>query len=153
MRAKNLMNTNPPWIHADATLAELVRTVNQKKLDGICVVEDDRRLVGVVSLFELFQALVPDYVRMREELAHLVHEGYFEEVCARIKDRAVRTVMRTDVVAFQEEDTLISVVAETVRYRLMVLPVVRNGVLVGTIHKKGLFEYAGKLLIQNAPGS
>lgn len=149
MKAKNLMNPSPVTIQADATIRKLVNLLNDQKTDGVCVVEGKDRLVGVITLFELYRAFLPDYVRMKESLAHMISETFFEKTCKQIGDAPVRSIMRTDLIRIKEEDNLISIVADIAKYRLMVVPVTRGDTLLGTIHKKNILSYAGKVLIGN----
>ncbi len=151
MKAKKIMNPNPVTIQASAPLYELINLFNDRKMDAACVVDEEKKLVGIVTIFELFQAYLPDYVKMKEELAHLMPEGYFENTCSKIKNHEVRSIMRTDFITVDENDILISVLADIVKYRLHVTPVTREGVLIGTIHKKGLLNYTSSVcLIDNS---
>ena len=84
MKAKDIMMRSFITIQADATIRELVNLINNNKIDSICVVEDTNTLVGVVTIFELYQALLPDYVKMKDSLAHMISEGYFEKMCKKI---------------------------------------------------------------------
>jgi predicted transcriptional regulator len=86
---------------------------------------------------------------MKGDLAHLMREGFFEKICRELRDQPVSTIMRTDLIQIGEEDSLISVVADIVKYRLVAIPVTRGKTLVGTIHKKGLLSYAAKVLIED----
>lgn len=149
MKAKNIMNTTPVTIHADATFQELVSLFHGKKIDGVCVVEDGNKLVGVITLFELLGAFLPAYVSLKEELAHLIHESYFEEKCKELKHQPVRSLMRKDVIRIKEEENLIGVMADISKFRLMVVPVVRGQTLVGTIARKGILAYTSKVLLEN----
>ncbi len=149
MKAKEIMNSNPATIHADAMIRELIEIFNNREIDGMCVVEDENKLVGVVTIFGLFRAFLPDYVKMKEKLAHVMPEGYFEKKCKELRDQPVRSVMRADVIKMEEEDNLISIISDIAHYRLQVIPVTRGETLVGTIHKKDLFSYIGKVFIEN----
>ncbi|MEK6777371.1 MAG: CBS domain-containing protein [bacterium] len=149
MKAKNIMNTTPLTIHADATFQQLVAIFSEQQIDGVCVVEGENKLVGVITLFELFGAFLPGYVGIKEELAHLIHESYFEQKCKELKHQPVRSLMRTEVITIKEEENLIGVMADISRFRLMVVPVVRGRTLVGTIARKGLLAYTGKVLLEN----
>jgi CBS domain-containing protein len=150
MKAKDIMIRSFITIQADATIRELVNLINDHKIDSICVVEGANTLVGVVTIFELYQALLPDYVKMKDSLAHMISEGYFEKMCKKIQDQPVRSIMRTDLIRIKEEDNLISVLADMVKYRLMIVPVTREDTLKGVIHKKDLLSYTGMVLIENS---
>lgn len=49
MSAKDLMTASPAVIHQDITIAEMIDIMYRKRIDMLPVVEDDGRLVGVVS--------------------------------------------------------------------------------------------------------
>jgi len=153
MKAKKIMNPDPITIKIDAPLHELINLYNYRKIDAACVVDSEKRLVGIVTIYELFQAYLPDYVKMKEELARLIPEGYFEGVCRRIKDHPVSAIMRTDIITVDEDDSLISVLADLVKYRLQVTPVTRDGILIGTIHRKGLLSYTSSICLTETADS
>ncbi|NOY52211.1 MAG: CBS domain-containing protein [Deltaproteobacteria bacterium] len=153
MKAHKIMNPAPITIQVDAPLHELIKLFNARKIDAACVIDREKRLVGIVTIYELFQAYLPDYVMMKEELAHLMPEGYFEGVCKKIKDHPVSAIMRTDFITVDEDDSLISVLADLVKYRLQVTPVTRNGILIGTIHRKGLLSYTSRICLADTPTS
>ena len=149
MKAKDLMNTSPVTLLADAPINDLIKIIDKNKVDGVCVVEQGNKLVGVVTIFELLNAFLPDYVKMKGTLAHVLTEGYFEKTCIALVGHPVRSIMRTDLVTIKEEANLISVIADIATYRLTVIPVIRGDLLVGTIHKKGLMNYAVQACVKD----
>ncbi len=153
MKAKKIMNPDPITIQVDAPLHELINLFNSRKIDAACVIDSEKRLVGVVTIYELFQAYLPDYVKMKEELVRLMPEGYFEGICRKIKNHPVSAIMRTDCITVDENDSLISVLADLVKYRLQVTPVTRKGILIGTIHRKGLLSYTSNVCLTEASAS
>ena len=46
---KNYMLTHPVTVHADDDMGTALRLIIDNKISGLCVVDDDNRLVGILS--------------------------------------------------------------------------------------------------------
>jgi arabinose-5-phosphate isomerase len=52
------MHTNPNTIHADQLAIEAVEMMEQKKINGLLVVDDAGKLVGAFNMHDLLKAKV-----------------------------------------------------------------------------------------------
>lgn len=55
---KDAMNPHPLSITPDAPLSEAARIIHDNKLNGLCVTDRDNRLVGLLTVTNLTEALI-----------------------------------------------------------------------------------------------
>ncbi len=55
---KDAMNPQPFTITPDAPLSEAARVIHDNKLNGLCVTDRDNRLVGLLTVTNLTEALI-----------------------------------------------------------------------------------------------
>lgn len=55
---KDAMNPQPMTIRPDAPLSEAARIIHDNKLYGLCVTDQDNRLVGLLTVTNLTEALI-----------------------------------------------------------------------------------------------
>ncbi|MFJ8956391.1 MULTISPECIES: CBS domain-containing protein [unclassified Streptomyces] len=66
--AGQLMSEPPVTVHAEATIAEAARTMAHSKVERLPVVDEDERLVGIVTRRDLLQT----FLRRDDEIRHEV---------------------------------------------------------------------------------
>ena len=114
----DLMSTRPLSISASATLREATQIVLARALDAICICDDDGRLLGCVSDYELLKARlmnvdadVPVCRFMGRSLVTLTPDMLLEDVACLFRDSC--------------------------QQRLVVL---ENGCLVGQLHRRDVLR-------------
>ncbi len=118
-RAAALMNTDIITVDVNTTIGDAIEILLEHSISGVPVVHDGNQLIGMITEFELIQAI------------------YRPE----IKETAVGKSMETGVVAVAE-DTILSDVAKVMEQRrIRRVPVTRNGELVGIISRRDLLRY------------
>ncbi|HEX9078770.1 MAG TPA: CBS domain-containing protein [Desulfuromonadaceae bacterium] len=55
---KDAMNPHPFTITPDAPLSEAARIIHDNKLNGLCVTDQENRLVGLITVTNLTEALI-----------------------------------------------------------------------------------------------
>ena len=73
MSAKEIMTSNPAVINQDATVDEIIDILYRKRIDMLPVVEEDGRLVGVISRQEvLMEKLNERFVTIEDRKKHII---------------------------------------------------------------------------------
>ncbi|WP_405905366.1 MULTISPECIES: CBS domain-containing protein [unclassified Streptomyces] len=85
--AGQLMSEPPVTVHADSTIAEAARTMAQRRVERLPVVDEEDRLVGIVTRRDLLQVFLRPDAEIRREVV--------EEVLVRTLWLAPRTVTVT----------------------------------------------------------
>ena len=119
---KDYMLAHPVTVHVDANMGEGIRLIIDNKISGLCVVDDDQRLVGILSELDCLRAM----------LSASYNEGGIG---------MVRDYMASDnlVVANPHED-ITDVAQDMLRKHKRRRPVVEDGKLVGQITCRALLK-------------
>ena len=73
MSAKEIMTSNPAVINQDATVDEIIDILYRKRIDMLPVVEEDGRLVGVISRQGvLMEKLNERFVTIEDRKKHII---------------------------------------------------------------------------------
>ena len=55
---KDYMLTHPVTVNSEANMGEAIRLIIDNKISGLCVVDDDSRLVGILSELDCMRAML-----------------------------------------------------------------------------------------------
>ncbi|MCD4691072.1 CBS domain-containing protein [bacterium] len=78
MKARNYMTRDVVTVSRSANIAEIAQLLREHRITGVPVVDDDGRLLGVVTHEELINVFLPNYLSMFEDLAFLDDLGALE---------------------------------------------------------------------------
>jgi CBS-domain-containing membrane protein len=131
---RSYMRADPLTTRADATLADLVQSMLQKKEHWAVVTDESKKVTGVISSWDIIERLVPDYLEDDKHLASFTSPDTFAERIGEIKNDTVDSLMTKDVKMVRPEDSLMKAATLMSEFRLHCLPVVdEKGALVGAI--------------------
>ncbi|HOK51171.1 MAG: IMP dehydrogenase [Bacteroidales bacterium] len=112
-RAENVMIFDPVTIHGDATVADALQLMNENKIGGIPVVDENRRLIGIVTNRDL---------RFETNLR-----------------RPIAEVMSKDIISITEQTDLDHAANILQKHKIEKLPIVdEKGLLIGLITYKDI---------------
>ncbi|PLV60007.1 CBS domain-containing protein [Thermotoga sp. KOL6] len=119
VKVSEFMNPDVIYVNPDKTLLHVKEIMRIKRISGVPVVDDEKRVIGIVSLEDIIKALEGSY----------------------IKDK-VGNRMTKSVVCLKEEDTLQNAVKTFERYGYGRFPVVNEeGKLVGIVTKHDIIYF------------
>ncbi len=113
--AVEIMSTPVVTVTPDTTIQQAVVLLEEERISGLPVVDDDNRLLGMLSEFDLLRAI-----------RNLRLQGH------------VREFMSTDVVSVKESDSLTELADLMIEKRIRRVPVVRESRVVGVISRRDL---------------
>jgi acetoin utilization protein AcuB len=129
MLVRDRMSTKPVVIRPDASVPNALKVMQGSKVRQLPVLDDKDRLIGIVSLADLFRALPsPASSLSRWEVEYLLDQGKVSEV------------MTTKVITVTEDTAVEEAGRIMAEGKVSGLPVVRDGVLVGMITESHLFN-------------
>jgi CBS domain-containing protein len=126
LTARDMMVESPWTVGPDDPVFETVQMMLKRKLSGVPVVEEDRRLVGVLSEKGCIRALM-------------------RAVLYRMPPSVVRDVMMANPATVTEGASLLTVAQLFLQNDLRRVPVVSEGRLVGQISRSDLLDVAVKV--------
>lgn len=128
MLVRERMSKNPVTTKADASVPDALKVMQGSKVRQLPVLDDQERLVAIVSLADLFRALPsPASSLSRWEVEYLLDKVKVEEVMTR------------DVITVTEDTPVEEAGRIMAEGKVSGLPVLRDGQLVGMITESHLF--------------
>jgi CBS domain-containing protein len=123
LTAGEIMTPELVTVGPDSSIEEAIETLLSKEISGLPVVDDEGRLVGVITEFALL-AVAYDQ---------------------RVKNHTVSQHMTRDVITVEAKDPLSRVADVCIVHRVRRVPVMQNGRLVGLIARRDVLRaLAGK---------
>ncbi|OMH37521.1 protein-inosine monophosphate dehydrogenase [Motiliproteus sp. MSK22-1] len=111
---RDYMIDNPVEISKDAGIMEAVHLILVNKISGLCVVDDDHKLVGVLSELDCLDGILK--------------ASYNDSGIGKVED-----VMSTDLVVASQGEDIVDVASDMLKTNSRRRPVVENGKLIGQI--------------------
>lgn len=129
----NCMKREVIFIHADATLRDAIHLMVEHHIGTLPVVDAERKLVGLLQMRDLYELVMPDFVRLVENFDFVHNFGAVSELRPTPDKltQQIRLVMQKPV-SVDENCNLIRASAMLYSHRITDLPVVdKGGHLVG----------------------
>lgn len=128
--AENCMRSQPVTLKPDSTINEAIRLIMEHKITGLTVIDDDKRVLGVISELDC----------MRAVLGTVYNDG-------NASVGLVSDYMSTDVYDCAPEEDIIKVAQSMLEHRHRRRPVTKDGKLVGQLSCRNILwaimEYTG----------
>jgi len=116
---RDIMTTDVVTVNQRATAEYAIRTLLERDISGAPVVDGDNQLVGIITEFQLLEAI------------------YAPEV----KQNFVGDLMTKMVFTVEEHTSLVDVTDKLVFLRIRRIPVVRGRRVVGVVARRDLIRY------------
>lgn len=130
IKLKDYMLINPVRVHPDEDLFAAVALILDHRLSGLCVVDDDGNLVGVLSELDCLKAILAASYENRTNVGK------------------VGDYMTREVVTSGADEDIVEVASDMLKSRHRRRPVVKDGKLVGQIScrqvLKAIRSFSGK---------
>lgn len=141
MKARNVMTTHVITCHPATPLTEAVTAMLHHQISGLPVVDDQGRLVGIVTEGDFLRRGETDTERRRPRwVEFLMGPGQLADEYVHTHARKIADVMTPEPVTVSPDATLDDVVNLMERHQIKRLPVVRDGRLEGIISRANLLR-------------
>ncbi|MFO1101238.1 MAG: CBS domain-containing protein [Xanthobacteraceae bacterium] len=141
MKAMDVMVRDVVTVKPDDTVADAIKLLIMHDVSALPVVDDDGRVVGVISEADLVH---------REEIGTEKHRPWWLEALtpastlaeefAKSHGRRVDEVMSAKVVSASEDTPLGDIATMLEKHRINRVPILRDGKLVGTVSRSNLIQ-------------
>jgi CBS domain-containing protein len=143
MRAMDVMTTNVITVGPDASVQEVAKTLSERGISGVPVVDADNRLVGIVSEGDLLHRVEmgterrPDRTRRRRSwwLDTIASDEELARDYVKSHGRTAKDVMTPEVISVSDTTELSEIATLLETKRIKRVPVVKDGQLVGIISR------------------
>lgn len=153
MKAREVMTTRFWTLKEADTIAEAVRRFREasqaqgKNVFGMMVTDDQDRLAGMLSMYDILLFVQPRHAGIWSELDDLDQSGMFNDLLTRVKDIRVGELMTPEVVTVAPDTHLMVIVDIMIKRHIRRLPVVDNSQVVGIVYISDLFYHLLRLYL------
>src|SRR5271165_4824600 len=141
MKASDVMTRNIFSVRPDARVAEAIRTMLDKQISGLPVIDEAGRLVGILTEGDLLRRGETGTERQRPRwLEILMGPGRLAGEYVRTHGRKVDGIMTRDLVSVAPDTPLKEVVELMERHRIKRVPVLDGDVPVGILSRADLLR-------------
>lgn len=138
MEVKNIMK-EAITITEKASFEDAVRLMVERQTNSLLVVDDTGKLVGEVSVTDLLDAIVPEYLDGDNIAAHFATAAMFEEAIGDAAGQSVELFMDREVKSVSETEGIMSIATTAIANKRARIPVVNaEHKPVGIISRRGL---------------
>jgi predicted transcriptional regulator len=145
MFARDFMDTRFHTLHPQQNIAEAFLAFQAasesegKKIFGMMVTNDEERLVGILSMYDILNYVQPKHVAIFGEMEDLDPAQVYGNRLKSLRSILVDDIMTTDVITVTP-DTHLMVIAEImIRKHIRRLPVVRDQIVEGIVYVSDVF--------------
>lgn len=153
MQVKDLMQpVVKNWLRPELTLHEAVCAMRKAQREGVssngmAVLEDGFKLVGVLSIKDIIRAVIPSY--MEDNLREFAWEGMLEEHVQKAREVKVSDIMSKNVLTISPNASLMRCADLMIDHYLQRLPVIDDsGRVLGMIHIHDLYIRIADLMCE-----
>jgi CBS-domain-containing membrane protein len=148
IHAKDLMVQDFETIDPNAPVEEAIYKISHGviretgyKTISLMVVDEMQRLCGVVTMFDLFYNLRPDFLNLDIDSRTLKWEGQLDLLIGNLRDKRVRQVMTPAVVGAMKNDHIMVLLDRMVKNRCYRMPVLNYDRLMGVVYLQDIYHY------------
>jgi predicted transcriptional regulator len=133
--------------HKDAELYQLIEISIKKGTNGIFIIDNEGRLEGLVSIFNILEAIIPKSLKENPDLSAVASGCLFAHLIENKKHLTAQDIMCTKVPRVKLDTKIIEIAANSLQdenYRLAVVD--DEGKVIGVINRTILREIIAKQL-------
>lgn len=144
MNARDIMTTEVITVKPDERLENVARLMVERKISGVPVVDDNDRLVGIVSEKDLMvksrDLKIPFFVTLFDSVIFLENPARFTEDLRKFTGVKVGDIMTTKVFSVKDDADITEIANLMTRKNINRVPVVNNNKLVGIISRNDVLK-------------
>lgn len=143
LKAKDIMTKDVIKVSLDTTVEELGRLFIERDISGAPVVDADGKLVGIITENDLIRKNrrlhIPTILRLFDAFIPLGSSKLENEI-KRMAASTVGELCTRDVVTVMEDTTIDEIATMMTEKKIHLLPVVKEGMILGVIGKKDIIK-------------
>lgn len=118
---------------------DAVQKMITEQTNSLLVIGENGQLVGEISVTDLLDAIVPEYLDGDSIAAHFASEAMFEEAIQDTRNKEVRYFMDSNIAPVTEDEGMMAIAAAAIAGQKARIPVVdQEGRPLGIISRRGL---------------
>jgi CBS domain-containing protein len=152
VKARDVMTTRFHTLLASTPVVEAVKIFKraseeeQKRVFGMMVTDDQGRLVGILSMYDILLFMRPKHIHIWGMMEDIDVAGLVDNACERVKSIQVGDIMTTEVITITPEAHVMMILDIMIKKHVRRIPVVENGKIHGIVYISDLFyQLLGRL--------
>ncbi len=151
MKARDVMSPIEAYLSPNMPICEaVIRMRNVKRhhglpIKGMLVKNDKGDVVGILSIKDIMQAVIPSY--LSPDLSMFSWDHMLEQMTDRAKDKVVGDIMTKDIITIDSEAALMVCADLMIKKGLQRLPVTdQNGTITGIVYMRDIYDFIADIL-------
>lgn len=147
MYARDILSNRFHTLSPSNTIAEAVNLFHVasmeegKKIFGLMVIDENDRLVGMISMYDILLFVQPKHIHVWSEIEDLEAQALFGELLDRVKSVQVSDIMTTNVVTVKPHTHVMVIADLMIKRHIRRVPVVEGTNLVGIVYISDVFNH------------
>lgn len=147
LTAREVMDTRFFTLRPEISIGDAVHVFTRASQElhrtvfGLMVTDAEKKLVGMVSMYDIFLLLRPKHIHIWGEMENLEISGILEAACRRAKEVLVGDIMTTEVITITPDTHLLHVIDIMIKKHVRRLPVMENGRIIGIVYLSRVFDH------------
>ena len=138
---RNIMEKDVYFAHEEDDIATVLRTLVDKKISGVPIVNKDMEVVGFISDGDIMKFIAkqdPRIIDMTSFITVWYDSESFDQKLLRIN---VMELATTKIIGAEPDETVDEVARTLGKKRIKKLPVIEDGKLVGMVSRHNIIRY------------
>ena len=142
MKVREIMTKDLTAEEKTIPVRELIFILNSAYMSSMPIVDEEGKLIGVISEKDLIKAALPGYFEMLHSTSFIPDMNQLAKKLVQIADDSIEKYMQRDFICVEEDDDDLQAADLIIRRNLKSLPVVdKEGRLVGVVKRIDLLEH------------
>ncbi len=140
MKARDIMTTKVATVGPDMPVSAIAALFLERRISAVPVIDDDRRILGIVSEGDLMRRGETERPRSSWWLAAFGNTEELARDFTKARGQRAKDVMTREVVTVTEETPITTIAELLEKRRIKRVPVVRDGRIVGIVSRADLLR-------------
>jgi len=143
LKACEMMNENPAYCPLDASLQHLAKRFADESVEGMMVVDDEKRLLGIITQSDLIDQQasmhLPTAIAIFDMVIPLGEEKFQQEL-DRLQAILAKDLMTEDIQSVDANTSIMDIANIMNESHIHFLPVLKKGNVVGVISRPDMIK-------------
>lgn len=133
MKVKEIMTRDLTAVEPSMTVKELIMLFDKSGLSSVPVVDEEGRILGVVSERDIIEGALPGYFELLHEITDMNH---LSQKLREIEHDRIEFYMTPEVIKIEEDEDDLTAADLMIRKNIKSLPIInKDGILVGMLRR------------------
>jgi CBS domain-containing protein len=142
MKVREIMTKDLTSVEPDIPIRELIFILDNSRMPNVPIVDDEGKLIGIISEKDVIRAALPGYFEMLHSASFIPDMNQLARKLAEIADDPISGYMRSSPLHVTEQDDVLQAADLIIRQGLKNLPVVDGEMhLIGRVKRIDLLKH------------